>query len=121
MKLLALISAFLFTFSADAAELTVTNNTGDVMRIAQLRNKCVDFIVTEDKPIHLGIGESYVFKNIIPVIHTYTICGSGFCSSSAMGFQNGTEKYVLNVIMDGRYISGVQSPDHWVGNIECPK
>lgn len=106
---------------ANALDLTVTNHTGDVIRITQLRNKCVDFIVTEDKPIFLKVNESYIFKKLIPVIHTYTLCGSGFCSSSAMGFQNGTEKYTLDVVLDGPYITGNQKPDHWVGNKDCPK
>lgn len=112
---------FLLAFSAKAADLTVVNHTGDDMRITQLRNKCVDFIVTEDKPIFLKNNETYTFKDLIPVIHTYTLCGSGFCSSSAMGFRNDTQKYTLDVVLDGPYITGNQKPDHWIGNIECPK
>jgi hypothetical protein len=123
-----LIFSLLFGYSVNAAELTIVNaaeltivnHTGADMRITQLRNRCDGFLITEDKPVYLKNNESYVVKKVTPVVQTYTICGSGFCSSSAMGMKKAAE-YTLEAVMDGRYISGKGIPDHWVGNLECPK
>jgi hypothetical protein len=111
-----IILALLLT--ANATELTVVNKTGDLMRIASLQDKCKGIIVTEKDPIYLKANEEYTFKNLTPVVHTYMVCGSGFCSNSAVGFQD-DGKYTLKVIIQDGYINGKEIPDVWPGNLEC--
>lgn len=104
---------------AKAADITVVNQTGADMRIAHFGNKCQGFIVPEDKPIRIKFGKSHTFKNVSPVVQTYNICGSGFCSASAMGMKD-SQSYNLIVTLDNGMITGNAKPDHWVGNLECP-
>lgn len=120
MKKLILF-ACLVCGSAFATDLSIVNKTGGDMRVASLMNSCGDFIVNEDKPVHLKDGESFDLKGIVPVMHHYKICGAGYCSSTAMGIKDDIH-YVLEVVLeDGFLINGVPMPDHWVGNTECPK
>jgi hypothetical protein len=107
-------------FTANATDLIITNHTGADIRVTQLRNKCQDFIITEDKQRIVKNNEGLLVKDIVPVVQTYTICGSGFCSSSAMGMKKSKE-YVLEVTLDkDGMITGDGKPDDWVGNLECP-
>jgi hypothetical protein len=119
MKRCALL--ILFSLNAFAADLTVHNSTGADMRITELSNKCVGAIIKENKPVYLRANEEYTVKNVIPVVHSYTVCGSGTCASTAIGMKD-APKYTLNVVLDkDGWISGNPTPDHWVGNLDCPK
>ncbi len=109
----------LFPSIVNATELVIINHTGAEMRIEHLQNKCDGFLVNTDKPIFIKQGLSKVFT-VSPVIQTYEICGSGFCTQSAMGMK-GASYYLLDVVIEEGYITGVAKPDHWVGNLECPK
>lgn len=116
MKLLIFL---LFINQSKAAELIIINHTEDQARITSLHNKCDNNLITEEKQIILNIGENYTIKNITPVVQSYTICGSGYCESSAIGMKNASE-YTLEVVINGGYITGIPKPDDWVGNLECP-
>lgn len=108
--------------SVTATELTIVNSTGDDIRIVQLRNKCDGFLVREEAPEHLK-NKAWVTFHVTPVVQTYMICGSGRCSSSALGMKDGVSKYVMDVVLDDSgYITGNLTPDHWTGsNLNCPK
>lgn len=119
MKLLIL--GLLLACQANATDLVIMNNTGAEIRVTQLRNKCQDFIITEDKPHIIKKSSGLLVKGIVPVVQTYTVCGSGFCSSSAIGMKD-ADHYTLDVTLDeDGMITGNGVPDHWVGNLECPK
>lgn len=108
----------LFVSVALAAQIVVNNKTGADIRIAKFKNKCGAVLVSEDKPVFIKDQESVVFKDVTPVIHTYEICGSGYCSSSAIGFsEDGI--YVIDVTLDGPYINPTNKPEIWPGNMEC--
>ena len=112
---------FVFMNKAVAANLFIENKTGAVIRIAHLRNKCIDDIVPESKPVYISAGAKAVFVDVLPVIHTYTICGSGYCTSSAVGFDDKTFDYTIVVTLGNPYIRTNLIPDIWPGNIECKK
>lgn len=116
---LELIGLLLASHAA-AAELTVVNNTKETMRIASLRNKCSGDIVPETNPVYIKPGESRTFVKLPNVIHTYTICGGGFCSHTAIAIV-ANKTYVLDVTTDDGYISGKPKPDDWsTANTNCP-
>ncbi len=107
--------------AAFATTLTVKNDTGAEMRIAKLANRCGEVLVAEETPLKIARGGQASF-GIRPTIHTYTICGSGLCSSSALGFRKDHEGvYVFRVFLRDGVINGEQQPDHWIGDKECPK
>ena len=104
---------------AEGAELKFTNKTDYTTRIVELRNKCDGYLTKEQ--VILAPGESWTVKQTTPVIHTYTVCGGGLCSSSAFGLAEGS-KYQLNLTTKGGMIDLESVPDHWKNtNIECPK
>jgi hypothetical protein len=90
------------------------------MRIDGLSNKCVGQIITPDKSVKLKNNEKFTVKNVTPVIHSYTICGSGLCSMTAMGIKS-APVYVFEVILDDGVIDAKITPDDWsIANKECP-
>ena len=118
MKNVFVFLAGLTALSASAAELTIINNTGAPARIAELFNVCTGAVVPADKPIHLKPGESSVFT--VPlVMNHYTICGSGFCSSTVINLRSG-EKFTLSMELDGGVIDGRANPDQWDGQPTNP-
>ena len=102
--------------------LLILNETGAPIRIAEMQSKCGTVVVAEGSPLHIAPGASATLA-VERVIHTYVVCGSGLCSSSALGFELGYDgTYTLRVRLDdGWLIDGKQEPDHWVGNKECGK
>lgn len=112
---------FLFSFTSQATELIFVNHTNEIARITFLSNKCLESaIISDDNEISLKVNQSYIFKDLIPVVHVYTICGSGLCTSSAIGFKD-SKSYTLDINIKDGIINGDAIPDHWVGNLECPK
>lgn len=106
-----------------ASSLTIQNKTGAPMRVEELRDACGNALVTEMNIKHLKPDEKITFKDITPVIHTYVICGSGFCAMSAMGVKGVGKDYLMEAILDeDGHITAKFTPDHWVGtNKGCPK
>lgn len=118
MKILLVI--LFLTCPVFAVDLTVINHTGAEMRIANLFNRCDGNLISENNPYFLQPDEEVTFSNITPVMHHYTICGSGYCSSTAMPIQEDIH-YILDVVLqDGFLIDGQPKPDHWVGKTKCP-
>ena len=111
------------TAAALSASLTIVNHTGlNTIRIKELSNKCDGFLVSSDKPIYLKPNESYTIKQTTPVVHTYTICGAGLCSSSAVGMVNDHKDYTLEVTLEGGMLTVNDSPEVFSRtNINCPK
>jgi hypothetical protein len=105
-----------------AAKLVVRNATAETVRIDSLRNNCDGWYVAPRAPLSLAPGAEFVLEKTTAVIHTFTVCGGGFCSNSAMGMKENRD-YVLEVKFDDAgIIDGVPTPDHWVGShIECPR
>jgi hypothetical protein len=114
-----LIVNLLIFAQANATTLTVVNNTGDKMRIVELHDRCGNQLVSRAKPVFLKNGEKVLFTKANPVIHTYEICGSGFCSSTGLSFKKDAKEGTLNVILDDGMISGQMIPEVWPGNMEC--
>ena len=104
---------------ANAAEIVFENKTGAEVRIEEVRNKCNGYIISKKNQAVLQDGDVLLILDTPPVVHTYLICGSGFCSSSAIGMKK-DEVYKVNIVLDGPYISGKVTPDLWPGNINCP-
>jgi hypothetical protein len=122
MKALILILSLLTANLCFAAQLTVVNKTKEIARIEKLSNRCQSEQVPDGKPIFLQPEEAVVFNNLKPVVQIYTICGSGFCSSSAMGMKKGQASYTLEIIIKDELLDSQSKPDHWsTTNIECPK
>jgi hypothetical protein len=122
MKLKLFIMCLMFANLGYGADLTIVNKTKELARVEKLGNKCQNNQVPEGKPIFLEPNASHTFKNLAPVVQTYTICGSGFCSQSAMGMKKGTKSYTLEIIIKDDWIDGNAVPDHWsTTNLKCPK
>ena len=122
MKFLAVLFCTIIVLlgsMSNATDLTIVNHTGDQIRILRLTNKCKGDIITENSPVYIQNNQQITIKNTIPVIHTYEICGSGYCAGSAIGFKK-AKQYTLEIVLKHGVISGNATPDDWVGNVECP-
>lgn len=119
MKILMFL-AMLVGCSVNATELVFVNHSGYDARITQLNNKCDGTIIDSNNVVFLKNNEEYVVKKTTPVVHIYTVCGAGYCSDSAIGLKD-SEKYVLEIVLKDWMIDINPKPDHWVGNLDCPK
>ena len=116
-KLICLL--LLVSSLASATDLIVINETGTQMRIEDLKNACQGSVIKNNQPIRLAAGESYTFKDLAPVIQTYTVCGAGYCSATALGVTD-LKTYTLRVTLDKGLITGRAEPDHWKNSYrEC--
>jgi hypothetical protein len=114
------LATLFFAFQGFAVDLTIVNHTGDLVQVKYLFNRCDGNLIAEDNPYYLQPNEEVTFSNITPIMHHYTICGSGYCSSTAMPIQDDIHYFLKVVLIDGFLIDGEPTPDHWVGNIKCP-
>lgn len=111
-----LILALLVSTTAQAATLTIKNETTGIVKIAELHDKCKGALITT--PERLEPGKSLVFKSITPVVHGYTICAEGLCSSSAFGVR-ANQDYILHVTIKG-IVTITPEPESWSdGNFQC--
>jgi hypothetical protein len=122
MKIFLTLATVFALDSAKAVNITFINKSGDKARIAELSNKCTDRIISKEKPVHLKNGEKFVVRDVIPIIHTFAVCGSGYCSSSAIGLKKGVKEYTIEIVLNDGLIEGKAIPEHWhEANRECPK
>ncbi len=107
---------------AATVTLLIKNETKEEVRIDGLRSRCGQVLISAEKPVRLKPNQEAKFE-IEPVIHTYTICGGGLCAASAFGFKRDHKgNYRVALTFDkSRLITATQTPDHWVGNMECSK
>ena len=114
--------AFLFTMlaavTANATTVVIINNTRDVIRIDELRDKCKGVLVSPSRPIIIKSGARKLLK-LNDIVHLVTICGQGLCTSSAIGIERGTPVTRLNVVDSDTGIEFSQKPNTWPGNLEC--
>jgi hypothetical protein len=117
MSLLFFLSIF-FCMNIEATTLTFINNTGYEVRIDSLYNACTGAIIQPVAPKFLKDKE--FFKTpITKVMHHYSICAQGFCSSTAFAVKEDID-YVLAIdLEDGYLIRGTPLPNHWVGITTC--
>jgi hypothetical protein len=119
MRIALFLLLMIFVVRAQAVDLEIVNDTGHPVRLDDLGTRCAPRLVTKENPIHIPVGGKVLFEDVIPVVHTYTVCSMGFCSSSAIGFKK-LKHYKLNVIIEDGQVSGKSIPEHFPGNIECP-
>lgn len=116
----------LFSTSALASTKVVfVNKTGSEVRLTGLSNSCVGEIISPETQLIIPSDQSLVVPLAIPIIHSYTVCGSGLCSSTAIGIAKGTRnlgRYIVEVTLDkSGAINSKEIPDHWsIANKECP-
>ena len=117
-RLLTCFFIFGLSATAMATSLKIINHTGADIRIESLYNFCTGAIVLPSAPKYLKASE--IFETPIKkVMHHYTVCGLGFCTSTAISVKEDRE-YVLDVdLQDGYLIRGTVFPDHWVGITSC--
>jgi hypothetical protein len=77
-------------------------------------------VVPVDKPVYLRDGETARFE--VPlVMHHYKICGSGFCSFSAVELSEGDAFTLEMKLLPGGVIDGTALPYQWaMPSNECP-
>lgn len=104
-----------------AAQLTITNLTGDKVRLLRLESKCsksenlIPFAPKLLKPL-----EQLALSGLRPVVYVYDICGGGYCARSAIGMNSINASYELQIRPNANYgISPVAVPDVWPGNVDC--
>ena len=120
MKFVIFLLTLMMVSYAYPVSLYIINNTGGNIRIDKFNNKCSGPAIKAPMPVIIYTGASLGLK-LTQVIHTYEICGSGYCVSSALGFDS-DGVYSLEVYLQGDgKINTKQKPDEWPGKMECPK
>lgn len=115
-----IVTVLITSYSA-ATSLNILNDTRVSIRIDSLFNTCEGNLISEDQPVYLQPGEFYFIPKIIPIMHHYKICGNGYCEMTAMPIRDDID-YLLQVVLEDDFlVSGIPTPDHWVGNTDCPK
>ncbi len=105
---------------AQAAQLSITNNTQDNIRILFVESKCIKENLVAPAPAIVKPGSTFILNGLEPVIYTYELCGLGLCVQSAVGMNDKINSYTLSVIPDKMTVINTKAmPDIWPGNLEC--
>ena len=116
-----LMVATIFGIGTQTVNVTFVNNTGKDIRLTRFDNKCTDmYVASEDKPVYIKNANEFKIRGALPVIHTYEVCGSGFCVASAVATGK-TQDYTVEVFLNSTGVLDTKnSPEEWSGDILCP-
>lgn len=103
---------------AQAAQLSIVNNTLQDVRLLKVESKCSENLIAA--PTIVKPGSTFILNGLEPVVYNYELCGSGSCVQAAMGMNNSINSYTLSVIPSTVTIINTKIiPDVWPGNLEC--